>query len=560
MKDSIKTLLEKRNIKRIVYVDDEFELEIYKENIKLYLRNNISDESIAWPFTIVGGFECAQKECEHWLDNEETDKILQFIKERKIQRGSHPIEKLLNDILPENILFCITPDEFREQYIDKQIYTPTETKQLIILMDKYIKGDDANSGMRLLTSFKGKDFVACGLFSNKFGINDEVSHWDDCEKANNIYPLSKSRVAEGGEVFLIGLRNIVWLRQISDIKKHILNLYSQAFSKTRENLESLDPASFDYAIIQSSAYEGCWEFDIMKRIMLLLLNRHVERLMTDGEEFSKIQDLTHILKQMSDFPQCVDKPDSQVLQDYYTSEVYADISYVNSTYSQIANGDIFEIEGKGQFMLSCQPCNLELRENAFRKSSEFVYLLPIEQTFTLTEDSPEQRKKYNKQQYRSILQQLSDEESFCVNLAANVRISPRILDLVCYNKNGEAIIDINKDRDHLDESHVMQANMLSHYQKIYSTICNHVRLCEKIDVLPERTLEKGEKLSLLKMLKRPFEMASEKLISANYNSDTGIIDFKIKRVKRYKEPFSQIVLHDFMNYLSRQALPNNFSK
>lgn len=73
-------------------------------------------------------------------------------------------------------------------------------------------------------------------------------------------------------------------------------------------------------------------------------------------------------------------------------------------------------------------------------------------------------------------------------------------------------------------------------------------------------LEKGEKQSLLKMLKKPFEMASEKLITTSYNSDTGIIDFKIRRVGRYKEPFSQIVLHDFMNYLSRQALPNDFSK
>lgn len=561
MKDSIKTLIEKRNIKRIVYVDNEFEIDIYKDNIKLYLRENISDESITWPFSVEAGIEYALAECEHWLSNEhENDKILQFIKERQIQRGLHPVEKSLNEILPENILFCITPNEFREQYIDNPIYTPTETGQLVILMDKYIKEDDASSGMKLLMSFKNKDYVACGLFSNKFEINDEINHWCDCDNANNIYPLSKSRVTEDGEAFLLGLRNIVWLRQISDIKKHILDLYNQAFSRTREDLESLDPASFDYAIIKSSAYEGCWEFDVMKRIMLLLLNRHVERLMTEGEEFSKIQDLTHILKQISDFPQCVDIPNSTLLQEYYKSEVYADISYVNNTYSQIANGDIFEIEGKGRFMLSCQPCNLELRKDASRKSSEFVYLLPIEHTFTLTEDNPEQRKKQNKQLYRSILQQLSDGESLCVNLAANVRINPQILDLVCYNKDGVAIIDIKKDKGHLDDSHIMQANMLTHYHKIYSTICNQVRLCEKVNAIPKNMLEKGEKQSLLKMLKKPFEMASEKLITTSYNSDTGIIDFKIRRVGRYKEPFSQIVLHDFMNYLSRQALPNDFSK
>lgn len=561
MKNHIRKLIEKRNIKRIVYVDNEFEIDIYKDNIKSFLRENISDTSIKWPFQTEAGIEYAIEECNRWLDDDSNnDHISQFIKEQNIERGTHDIEKILNDILPPEILHCVTPNEFKEQYIDNPIYTPTETEQLVVLMDKYLDEDDANSGMRLLSPFKNKEHVACGLFSNKFPIDDEINNWNDCDNAKNIYPLSKHRVAEDGKDFLLGLRNIVWLRQISDIKGQIIDLYNNALENTRKDLESLDPASFDWAIIKSSAHEGCWEFDMMKRIMLLLLNRHVEKLMTEGGDFYKIQELTQILKQISDFPQCNDTPNSVLLKDYYKSEVYADISYINNTYSQIANGDIFEIEGKGQYMLCCQPCNLELRKNASRKSSEFVYLLPIEKTFILTDNSQEQRKKQNKQLYRSLLHQLSNEESLCVNLAANVRINPRILDLVSYNKDGLAVIDINKDKEQINDAHIMQANMLTHYHKIYSTICNQVKLCKKIASLPKETLEQSEKQSLLKMLKKPFEMASEKLITVDCNPDTGIINFKIKRIGRYKEPFSQIVLNDFMNYLSRQALPNDFSK
>lgn len=560
MKNHIRELIEKRNIKRIVYVDNEFEIDIYKDSIKSFLRENISNKSIEWPFSIEAGIEYAMEECRRWLDDDSNnDRISQFIQERNIKRGTHDIEKILNDILPTEILHCVTPNEFKEQYIETPIYLPTDTNQLVILMDKYLVEDDANSGMKLLAPFKDADNVSCGLFSNRFEIDEEIIHWGDCDSAKNIYPLSKSRVADC-EAFLLGLRNIVWLRQISDIKCQILELYDEAFKKAQDDLELLDPASFDWAIIKSSAHEGCWEFDMMKRIMQLLLNRHVEKLMTEGEDFPKIQELTQILKKISDFPQCKDTPNSELLKDYYKSEVYADISYVNNTYSQIANGDIFEIEGKGKYMLCCQPCNLELRKNASRKSSEFVYLLPIEKTFILTEDSLEQGKKQNKQLYRSILHQLSNEESVCVNLAANVRINPRILDLVSYNKEGRAIIDTNKDKEHINDSNIMQANMLAHYHKIYSTICNQVKLCKKIDSLPKNTIEKSEKLALLKMLKKPFEMASEGLISLDYNPDTGIINFKIRRIGRYKEPFSQIVLNDFMNYLSRQALPNDFSK
>lgn len=474
MKNHIRELIEKRNIKRIVYVDNEFEIDIYKDSIKSFLRENISNKSIEWPFSIEAGIEYAMEECRRWLDDDSNnDRISQFIQERNIKRGTHDIEKILNDILPTEILHCVTPNEFKEQYIETPIYLPTDTNQLVILMDKYLVEDDANSGMKLLAPFKDADYVSCGLFSNRFEIDEEIIHWGDCDSAKNIYPLSKSRVADC-EAFLLGLRNIVWLRQISDIKCQILELYDEAFKKAQDDLEILDPASFDWAIIKSSAHEGCWEFDMMKRIMQLLLNRHVEKLMTEGEDFPKIQELTQILKKISDFPQCKDTPNSELLKDYYKSEVYADISYVNNTYSQIANGDIFEIEGKGKYMLCCQPCNLELRKNASRKSSEFVYLLPIEKTFILTEDSLEQGKKQNKQLYRSILHQLSNEESVCVNLAANVRINPRILDLVSYNKEGRAIIDTNKDKEHINDSNIMQANMLAHYHKIYSTICNQV--------------------------------------------------------------------------------------
>ena len=556
MKDKINTLIEKRNIKRIVYVDNEFEIDVYKSNIKLFLRKNISDTNIKWPFPIDAGIDYALQECEKWLSNDqEKDNILKFIKEQSITRETNRIEKGLEDILPPNMLHCVTSDEFKNQYVDNPIFIPTETEQLVILMDMYIEGENANSGMRLLTTYKDKEYVACGLFSDRFNINDEIKNWKYCDNAKNIYPLSKSRVTESENAFLLGLRNVVWLRQISDIKSQILNLYTQAFNKTSKDIESLDPASFDSAIIKSSEQEGCWEFDIMKRIILLLLNKHVERVMIDGNEFSKLQNLTKILKQISDSPQCENIPNSTLLNEYYKSEVYADISYVNSTYSQIANGDIFEIEGKNnkksKYMLVCQPCNLELRSDTSRKSSDFVYLLPIEQLSKLAE---------KRKSHISVLQQLSNEESLCVNMAANVRINPKILDLVCYNKNGAAILDINKDNKNLDDSHVMQTNMLKHYQKIYNKICNTVDLCRKIDSVPKDILDNNARLSILKMLKKPFELASENLVSADCNLDTGIINFNIKRVDRYKEPFSQIVLHDFMNYLSRQALPNDFSK
>ncbi len=564
MKNHIRELIEKRNIKRIVYVDNEFEIDIYKESIKSYLRENISNTSIKWPFPTEAGIEYAMEACSQWLDdNSNSDCISQFIKAQNITRETHYIENHLNDILPQDILHCVTPKEFKEQYIDNPIYTPTETNQLVVLMDKFLDENDATSGMRLLSPFKNKEYVACGLFSNKFQIHEEINNWNDCDNAKNIYPLSKHRVADC-EAFLLGLRNIVWLRQISEIKDQIICLYNKAFVETCKDLGLLDPASFDCAIIKSSAHEGCWEFDMMKRIMQLLLNRHVEKLMTEGEEFPKIQELTQILKKISDFPQCKDTPNSALLKDYYKSEVYADISYVNNTYSQIANGDIFEIEGEGgkknNYMLVCQPCNLELRGNASRKSSDFVYLLPIENIYIATNlESKTQVSKLNRQKYITPLHNVHDCENKCVNWAGNVRINPQILDLVSFNKEGKAVIDLTKDKDNLEEANIMQHNMLIHYQNIHSKIYRHANLSKCIRGLSVDVLNEADRLDILEILKNPFEMFPKVLISIDCNEENSTIDFKVRRIARYKEPFSQIVLNDFMNYLSRQALPNDFS-
>ena len=211
-------------------------------------------------------------------------------------------------------------------------------------------------------------------------------------------------------------------------------------------------------------------------------------------------------------------------------------------------------------MLVCQPCNLELRGNASRKSSDFVYLLPIENVYIATNlDSKTQVKKLNKQKYITPLHNVYNCENKCVNWAGNIRINPQILDLVSFNKEGKAVIDLTKDKDNLEEANIMQQNMLIHYQNIHSKVSKHANLSKCIRGLATDVLNEADRLDILEMLKNPFEMYPTVLISIDCNEENSTIDFKVRRIARYKEPFSQIVLNDFMNYLSRQALPNDFS-
>lgn len=548
MKDAFRSLFDELNIKKVVYVDNEFEIEVYKENLLSFLRDNINSTAIEWPFSVEAGIEFAIDNCERWAkDIDKRIEVIQFLQTHKIQKSENATTLSLNGVFPDDFLICLTPSEFTKEHIETNILTPSKTSQLLILMDKNLEGNEELDGMKLLRPFINQQYVACGLFSNTFSTEDELQHWKDCENANNVFPLSKDRVFDDA-LFLEGLRNVVWLQQISEVKEYIINLYKSAFEAAGVDIMALDPASFTHAVIKCSEKEGCWEFDTMKRILLLLLDQKVEELMIQQDKFARIQAMTKQLKKISSCPVDTHQPNTEILESLYNSEIYADISYINGTFSQIANGDIFEIKDKGRYMLSCQACNLELRPKGIRNSKEFVYLLPIQSG---NEALPI---------YHSKLQEVSGQKCEYVNLAKYVRISPKVLDLVSYNKDGYAMIDINNNIEHLDNVELLQPNMRKNYEKIYSKIKQYVQVCQKIESLQHNTLSREEKTFILKMLKKPFELASEKLIKLDYTKETGVVNFHIKRVGRYKEPFAHIVLHDFSNYLSRHALPNNFSK
>ena len=413
-------------------------------------------------------------------------------------------------------------------------------------MDKYLEGNEELDGVKLLSPFINQKYVACGIFSNTFSTEDELQHWKDCEDANNIFPLSKKRVFDE-VLFLEGLRNVVWLQQISEIKEHVIQLYKTAFNETENEIRSLDPASFDHAIIKSSVNEGCWEFEIMKRILLLLLDQRVEKLMIQEDAFVTFQYLTKQLKKITSCTVEGNQPNTKILESLYTSEIYADISYINRTFSQIANGDIFEIEGRGRYMLLCQACNLELRPEGVRKSKDFVYLLPI-----LSGKTP-------RNSYSSTLQSSTTTTEY-VDLGNSFKINPMILDLVSFDIEGRAILDTRKNADNLEHRQMLQSNLLLCYTSIYRTICQYWGLYNKVKTIHQGLLNQEDEELLLNLLKKALGITNIDLLNIEYDEATSIVDFHIKRVGRYKEPFAHIVLHDFSNYLSRHALPNNFSK
>ncbi len=567
-KQNIKKLLDKRNIKKVVYVDDDFYTDLYESNFRTYVRENCNN-TIEFPFIIVPDDEdVSVSNFDYWWKNTEASIKREFIDNLKIDRNKSEIESRLEQAFDADILQCISHIEFKKIFNNGSEHEYSNDNQLLVLMDKDLGGED---GLKYLSPLQDVPFIACGLFSGTFKIEEEIKQWEQHDYPSNIYPLAKERLTVIEEDFLPGLRNVLWLRQISDSKKKINTIYKNALELASSELSHLDPASFDNAIIQRSKGEGCWEFDMLQRILNILLRINVEKSILKTDNFEDIQSLTGKLKEISSSSVPV-RPDPKTLKDIRYNEIYDNPSYINKTYSQIALGDIFQIQtGKyrGKYMLVCQPCNLEIRGNGERLSKEFVYLLPIKPKPKYQIDIPddanvdkikeivqEQLEQLQKPKYVSVLQDISGEQAECVILSQSIRVSPKVLDLVCFNDKGKAQINPNQTVEQLINCDFLQPNMKKRYDKIRIDLKKYLDLCsnDEINGIPE-----PQKIDLLNLIRKPFELATKESIKAKFNPESQLIEFNIERIGRYREAYAQLVLKDFMDYQSRQAYPNDFS-
>ena len=64
--ENIKELLDSRNIKTIIYVDDDFDILSYKENTQKFIRDSINNPEIDWPFEVVDDVEITLHFFEDW--------------------------------------------------------------------------------------------------------------------------------------------------------------------------------------------------------------------------------------------------------------------------------------------------------------------------------------------------------------------------------------------------------------------------------------------------------------------------------------------------------------
>lgn len=203
----------------------------------------------------------------------------------------------------------------------------------------------------------------------------------------------------------------------------------------------------------------------------------------------------------------------------------------------MANGDIFLI-GTKKYILLFQPCSLSIRQDGKRsRDLSSAYVIEIKNKTKGTQTLKENEVP---------LENPKDLEFHYINLASFQHICLDVVDMVSFNSEGKAIIDVSKEECPIDDKKLLQPNMLMRYSKL-------VKFWKKL--IPFlKTYGKGEaKDSAKYFLKSSF-------LKLPTLRDDNLVEFQITRVERYNELLSQVLYSKLMNYMSRIAVPNDFSE
>lgn len=536
---SIQDILSTQQIDTLVYVDDELGKDSFYDNAKGKIRQVISNGIQNCDYPFFSNNEIWEEEFEKWWNLATLEDVRTLANTYDIQMLIPNIAAKLLELMPKgfNVVF-LAPEQFDDQFkttLLDDLYR--RNKNAIVLVDFDLEGYTYD-GDRLLANIESKKNVFCGVFSQTFEMNDEIQKWEERQFNKNVYPLSKKRFDEDetNNFIIQGIKNIIWLKQINSIKELANNAAEKALATLKNGLQKIDPATFDRMVIAIAKAEGCWEFENLFRIIQIYLNKGFrEEIM---KKFKNFQASTKSLRIFYDDSQ-TENVNSKLIKNIQEEEIFENVKFINGVYSAVTNGDIFQI-GNKYFILLGQPCNLAIREGKRAYQLDQAYLIPLEET--------------PNDMSGKLLHPYSDIYRFAL-FTKRSRVSLSILDLVSYNDDGQAKIDINIDKEKLLGHEIMQENMLLRYEKIREKIYSYYQTFNLVSVGKNGE----EKNKIASFFCKPFEMGAPRIRKKPTINGTTIT-FQIKRVGRYYAYGAHVLLQQFMNYMSRPEFPVDFNR
>lgn len=317
-----------------------------------------------------------------------------------------------------------------------------------------------------------------------------------------------------------------------------------------EAMTDIPISDVEEAVFARTWSEGGSELDVISRIFAVssrssLTKSLVAMLKQPSSNFFRQLETLRQLTSREEISHSHEKIDER-LKAWRTAELFDDGELVNQLHSPLECGDIFQKENGGQFVLVCAPCDLMVRgTDAGRQASEGVFL-PIRTTAGDAEPKKEEEENQSRGVARKyFLPSIGDDEVQEVRFNDAFSVNLRVLDWCVWNSDGKVKVNFGTKprlpgvlqvgwKTRLGDAHDKCTAALEGQHKSippeYATLC----------LFPDGFLEVRD--------------------LSNGVAKSKQMDFKLKRVRRLRAPYSDALLAAYLADAGRHGFDHDFAR
>jgi hypothetical protein len=336
------------------------------------------------------------------------------------------------------------------------------------------------------------------------------------------------------EALRIAIKRAGVRKNIHEVLRSARDVVRNSFDAAMKDLTRIAPEQFEKFAVEKAYTEGVSETHVIERAVTARLSQSIRELFASDD---RAQAVARNLRRLRGIPLAATKiePDKR-LAAFHEAEVWEDGKFLNSSYSQLACGDVFSTtSGRSStwFVLLAAPCDIALRNDGQRglETATLVPMRPLSASVKPAESH-----------YRLPFT-LKGQRWYCdLRETAPARLA--ILDLATLRADG----CVRVDHGQVEPDGLMDGQSAI-YEKRTGLWLEYAGFSPEIKQKLSGTYEEALRL----VFAAPEGFNSIKSGAVRHSKQEQAIAWPLKRVGRVRMPYASAILHNYVGRMSRHA-------
>ena len=341
------------------------------------------------------------------------------------------------------------------------------------------------------------------------------------------------------EALRIAIKRAGVRRNIHEVMLQAKSVVQSSFDTAMEAFTRISPEQIEKYAVNKAYREGVSETHVIERAVTAHLSKGLRTLFATN---ARARQVAQRLRTLRSIPLVGgdEVPDNR-LADFHMAEVWETAQFVNTSFSQLACGDVFQVtpgKNKPRFVLLAPPCDIALRNDGTRvlKTAVFAPLVKV------SAETPDGDSFYH-------LPFKLDDKRLCCDLKHTAPVRLSTLDLATLRADG--LVKVDHDQEKPDGLMDGQGEIYAERTEMWQELSGLSKGAAKgTDKMHE------EELQLVFAAPDAFNsIKSGKLVRSK---EAKAAVWPLVRSGRIRMPYASAILNRYASRLNRQAFEINY--